>query len=163
MPVRPDAMRGLALLVIALLAGPAAHAQPFVFEGPRDTWKTAKAAYLRVGEQCPRMITSEPDYAAIGLHLVAPGSQGLQGPLIQQFESRSVLVITLRLGPKVRTVPARIVPKNRVMTLTVIDTQRTAIIALDTASALWLCDKTVPEGDRIALVPAPALHDILSH
>ncbi len=154
-------MRGV-LLILALLAGPAAHAQPFVFDGPRDSWKTAHDAYVRVGEQCPRMITSEPDYAAIGLHLVAPGSQGLQGQLIQQFEAHSVLVITLRLGPKVKTIPARIVPKNRLMSLTVIDTQRSAIIALDNTAALWLCDKTVPEGDRMALVPAPALHDILS-
>ena len=148
---------------ILILGCGTAYAQPFVFDGPRDRDKVAQSAYVTLGQQCPRLIQSEPDYASIGLHRVAPGSQGVYGPVIRQFEARSVLVITIKLLPRTKTVPAPVVPKNRIASMAIIDAQQSAILVLDNPAALWLCDKSIFEGDRMALIPAPGLHDILGH
>lgn len=153
-------MRTLGLTAALLLFYGTACAQPFLFDGPRDTYKKAQDLYARLGEQCPRLVSSAPDFASIGLHLVAPGSQGVYGPVIQQFEAKSVLVVTIKINPRAKLVPAHLVPKNRAASMAVIDTPRVAILVLDNPAALWLCDKSIFEGDRMALIPAPALHEI---
>lgn len=146
-----------------LVACGKAHAQTFVFDGPRDSWRIARAAYGRLGEQCPRLLLSEPDYTSIELQLGAPGSQGVYGPLIQQFEARSVLIVTLRLTTRLKSIPVRIAPRSRIITLAVIDTQRTALVALDSPAALWICDRGAPDSDRMTLLPAPTMHEIFKH
>ncbi len=153
-------MRTPALSAAVFLLCGAASAQPFVFEGSRDSYKTAQDVYSRLGEQCPRLISSVPDFASIGLHLVAPGSQGVYGPIIQQFEARSVLVVTIKINPRATRVPVNLVPKSHVASIAVIDTPQVAILVLDNPAALWLCDKSIVAGDRMALIPAPALHEI---
>lgn len=153
-------MRTPGLSAALFLLCRAAYAQPLAFEGPRDSYQTAQNIYARLGEQCPRLLASAPDFASIGLHLVAPGSQGVFGPVIQQFEAKSVLVITIKINPRAKLVPTYLVPKNRVASMAVIDTTRVAILVLDNPAALWLCDKSIFEGDRIALIPAPDLHEI---
>ena len=80
----------------------AACAQPFVSEGLRDRYKTAYAAFVYRGEQFPRLIMSKVDYLSGGLDRVAPGSQGVYGPVIRQFAARSVPVIPIKRIPRTR-------------------------------------------------------------
>lgn len=87
-------------------------------------------------------------------------AQDVYGPVIQQFEAKSVLVVTIKINPRATHVPANLVPKSHVASIAVIDTPQVAILVLDNPAALWLCDKSIIAGDRVALITAPALHEI---
>ena len=128
------------------------------YEGPQSKRTPALRAWTELKKACPRLSDAAGDIADYGLHVGLPEGTTPVDQLARGYDARVIAIVTLRLKPSPKVIPARLA-SPRLASLALVSSETFSGIVAAEPTGRLLCELS-PAG-RVAMKRAQGIGDAL--